>query len=150
MVPTEGLRPRSRIRARRTSASTALRSCRQHRLSGDSRFSGAPGYQPILAAALKTLENTDALIIDVRRNGGGSSEMSHMLFSHFLPAQPQNTIRVYSRSSNNTTMRQSIAEVVGPRRTDVPLYVLTSQGTASAAEGIHVRAEEREARNHRW
>jgi hypothetical protein len=97
-------------------------------------FQGTDGYRPILAAALKTLENTDALIIDVRRNGGGSSEMSHMVFSHFLPAQPQNTIKVFQRSNNNTMVRQSVAEVVGPRRTDVPLYVLTSQGTASAAE----------------
>jgi hypothetical protein len=31
-------------------------------------------------------------------------------------------------------VRQSFAEVSGPRRTDVPLYVLTSQGTGSAAE----------------
>jgi len=60
--------------------------------------------------------------------------MSHMLFSHFLPAQPVNTIKVFNRASNNTQMRQSMAEVVGPRRTDVPLYLLTSQGTASAAE----------------
>jgi retinol-binding protein 3 len=97
-------------------------------------FMGQAGYQPILAASLKTLENTDALIIDVRRNGGGSSEMSHMLFSHFLPAQPVNTIKVFQRATNNTQVRQSMAEVVGPRRTDVPLYLLTSQGTASAAE----------------
>ena len=97
-------------------------------------FMGQPGYQPILASALKTLENTEALIIDVRRNGGGSSEMSHMLFSHFLPAQPVNTIKVFQRATNNTQMRQSFAEVVGPRRPEVPLYVLTSQGTASAAE----------------
>jgi retinol-binding protein 3 len=97
-------------------------------------FMGQAGYQPILASALKTLENTDGLIIDVRRNGGGSSEMSHMLFSHFLSAQPVNTIKVFQRATNNTQMRQSFAEVVGPRRTDVPLYLLTSQGTASAAE----------------
>jgi C-terminal processing protease CtpA/Prc len=97
-------------------------------------FQGQQGYQVAVATAMRVLENTDALIIDVRRNGGGSGQMSHLVFSHFLPAEPVPTIRVVNRSTNNTTNMQSVAEVPGPRRPDVPLYVLTSQGTASAAE----------------
>lgn len=97
-------------------------------------FQGQPGFEAAVASALRVLENTDALIIDVRRNGGGSGQMSHLVFSHFLPAQPVQTIRVFSRAGNNQSVRQSMAEVPGPRRTDVPLYVLTSQGTGSAAE----------------
>jgi C-terminal processing protease CtpA/Prc len=97
-------------------------------------FQGQPGFEAAVASALRVLENTDALIIDVRRNGGGSGQMSHLVFSHVLPAQPVQTIRVFSRASNNQSVRQSMAEVPGPRRTDVPLYVLTSQGTGSAAE----------------
>ena len=97
-------------------------------------FMGQPGHEAVVGQAFKLLENTDAVIIDVRRNGGGSSGMSHLVFSHFLPAEPVQTIRVYSRATGGETVRESLAEVTGPRRPTVPLYVLTSQGTASAAE----------------
>ncbi|HSL72295.1 MAG TPA: S41 family peptidase [Longimicrobiales bacterium] len=99
-----------------------------------SAFQGAPGHAEAVASALRVLAGTDALIIDVRRNGGGSGQMSHLVFSHFLPEKPIETIRVVNRSTGTSSVRQSMAEVPGPRRTEVPLYVLTSQGTASAAE----------------
>ena len=97
-------------------------------------FNEAPGYEDAMAAALRFLERTDAMIIDVRRNGGGSGVMSHMLFSHFLPADSIPTIRVKSRSTPEPELRRSIVDVPGPRRPDVPLYVLTSRNTGSAAE----------------
>lgn len=97
-------------------------------------FAGAQGYQEAVGDAMRLLARTDAIIIDVRRNGGGSGEMSHLVFSHFLGADPVPTIAVKRRSSPQPTIRKSIAEVPGPRRTEVPLYVLTSQATGSAAE----------------
>ena len=97
-------------------------------------FNEAPGYEDAMASALRFLERTDAMIIDVRRNGGGSGVMSHMLFSHFLPADSIPTIRVKSRSTPEPELRRSIVDVPGPRRPDVPLYVLTSRNTGSAAE----------------
>jgi hypothetical protein len=97
-------------------------------------FNEAPGYEEAMAAALKFLERTDAMIIDVRRNGGGSGVMSHMLFSHFLPADSVPTIRVKSRATPEPELRRSYVDVPGPRRPDVPLYVLTSRNTGSAAE----------------
>ena len=39
-----------------------------------------------------------------------------------------------TREEPEPILQQSVADVPGPRRTDVPLYVLTSRGTASAAE----------------
>jgi hypothetical protein len=96
-------------------------------------FAGAPGYEEVVGDAMRLLARTDAVIIDVRRNGGGSGEMSHLVFSHFLPMIPVPTIRVQRRGAE-PVLRTSVATVPGPRRTDVPLYVLTSQGTASAAE----------------
>lgn len=97
-------------------------------------FMGAPGNEAVVADALRFLARTDAVIIDVRRNGGGSSEMSHLVFSHFLAAEPVETIKVRRRLPNEPTIRHSMATVPGPRRPDVPLYVLTSQATGSAAE----------------
>ena len=60
--------------------------------------------------------------------------MSHFIFSHFLGAEPVKTITVKRRAPAAPVVRQSLASVPGPRRTDVPLYLLTSQNTASAAE----------------
>lgn len=96
-------------------------------------FMGAPGYREAVADALRLLSRTRALIIDVRRNGGGSGEMSHFVFSHFLGPDPVPTILV-KRRTGDPDVRHSMAEVSGPRRTDIPLYVLTSRNTGSAAE----------------
>jgi hypothetical protein len=96
-------------------------------------FMGAPGAQDAVADALRFLSRTEAVIIDVRRNGGGSGQMSHLVFSHFLDAEPVPTI-IITRRQGDPIVQRSLSEVPGPRRTDVPLYVLTSQGTGSAAE----------------
>jgi hypothetical protein len=97
-------------------------------------FNEGPGFEDAMAAALRFLERTDAMIIDVRHNPGGSGVMSHMLFSHFLPADSIPTIRVKSRTTPEPEIRHSLVDVPGPRRPDVPLYVLTSPRTGSAAE----------------
>jgi hypothetical protein len=99
-----------------------------------SGFMGVEGYEQAVGDALRLLERTDAIIVDVRRNGGGNGEMSHLVFSHFLPAEPVETIRVKSRDPEMSRLQKSVAEVPGPRRPDVPLYVLTSRSTGSAAE----------------
>jgi len=87
-----------------------------------------------MADALRFLSRTNALIIDLRKNRGGGGNYSHLLFSHFLGETPTPTILVRSLHSAKPDLRQSLAKVPGPRRTDVPLYVLTSRGTGSAAE----------------
>src|SRR6185436_6559953 len=97
-------------------------------------FMEAPGMEDALVGALKFLERTDAMIIDVRRNGGGSGNMSHLVFSHYLGDKPVPTINVKSREEGMSREQESYAEVPGPRRPDVPLYVLTSRNTGSAAE----------------
>lgn len=91
-------------------------------------------YEDAVVDALRFLSRTDAMIIDVRRNGGGASDMSHFIFSHFLGPEPVPTINVYSRRASEPSRRTSLAEVPGPRRPDVPLFLLISQATGSAAE----------------
>jgi len=97
-------------------------------------FLEAPGMEEALVAALRFIEHTDAVIIDLRRNRGGSGNMSHLTFSHFLGATPVPTIHVKSRIPGMSRDQTSVAEVPGPRRPDVPLYVLTSRSTGSAGE----------------
>ncbi len=97
-------------------------------------FAGGDGFGEAIAGALRFLERTDAIIIDVRNNRGGHGEMSHLLFSHFLPARPVPTIRVRDRLRGVDEVLHSDSVVPGPRRPDVPLYVLTGRATVSAAE----------------
>lgn len=91
-------------------------------------------YRDAVVDALRFLSRTDALLIDVRRNGGGASDMSHFIFSHFFGDTPVPTIDVRTRNNPEPTRRMSLGEVPGPRRPDVPLFLLISQGTGSAAE----------------
>lgn len=96
-------------------------------------FDGA-GSERMMLAALTFLEGADAIILDLRGHGGGSGEMSNWLLSHFLRPDSLLTLRVHARVSNETTDRYTLARVDGPRRPEVPLFVLTGRGTASAAE----------------
>lgn len=91
-------------------------------------------YRDAVVDALRFLSWTDAVILDVRRNGGGASDMSHFIFSHFLGSTPVPTIDVRTRASSEPSHRMSLADVPGPRRPEVPLFVLISQATGSAAE----------------
>ena len=97
-------------------------------------FSGAPEAKDAVVAALEYLKFTDAMIIDLRRNGGGGAELVNFLISHFTGPDTLASLRVKNRSGGEDFTRYTLATVPGPRRTDVPLYVLTSPYTASAGE----------------
>ncbi len=98
-------------------------------------FSGAPEARDVAVNALRFIQNTDAVILDVRAVPGGSAEMSNFLISHFTaPDLP--SLNVHLREGDRTETRATLAEVPGPRRTDVPLYVLMDRGAASAAEDL--------------
>jgi peptidase S41-like protein len=110
------------------------------------RLSGNVGYLEIrsfafdattvdsaLAAAMNFLGNTDALIIDVRRNGGGDPEMVAAVCSYLLP--PNTLINKFYWRPGNRWDEFRTGRVSGrPYGTTRPVYVLTSDGTFSGAE----------------
>lgn len=82
--------------------------------------------------AMRFLKGGDAVIIDLTRNGGGSPEAVRYLTSYFVDrAQP--LVKFYMRT-DAPTESASLASVPGERIAGVPVYVLTSGRTASAAE----------------
>ncbi|QDQ26167.1 S41 family peptidase [Chitinimonas arctica] len=89
---------------------------------------------PTATAAITFLANTDALIIDLRNNGGGSPEMVQLLTSYLLGTTPVHLNDLYYRPQNATTQYWSHAYVPGPRLTNTPVFVLTAKRTFSAAE----------------
>ena len=97
-------------------------------------FADGPGVEDAIVNALRYLDGTDAMIIDLRRNGGGAAESVNLLLSHFTGADTMASLRVSNRSGKESFTRYTLARVPGPRRPDVPLFVLTSGRTASAGE----------------
>jgi len=82
--------------------------------------------------AMRFLRDGDAAIIDLRRNGGGSPDAVRYLISHFLePNRP--IVTFYMRGKPGDTLK-TLATLPAGRMIGKPLYVLTSGGSASAAE----------------
>jgi peptidase S41-like protein len=87
-----------------------------------------------LVAAMEFLANTDALIIDLRYNGGGRADLVTLLTSYFVSEEPIHLVDFYDRRSGETSQSWTLPYVPGPRYNDKPLYILTGQRTFSAAE----------------
>jgi len=93
---------------------------------------GAAGE--IAVAAMSFLAGTDALIVDVRQNGGGSPGMVALLCSYFFEGRPVHLNSLYWRIPDQTQQWWTLAYVPGKRYANRDIYVLTSTRTFSAAE----------------
>jgi len=87
-----------------------------------------------MAAAMTTVEYTDALIIDVSENFGGSPAAVSLFLSYFLPPQVINTNNIYYRFQNFTEKFYTTVDLPAPRYLQRELFVLTSPDTISAGE----------------
>lgn len=85
-------------------------------------------------AAMNFLSNTDAIIIDLRFNGGGSPEMIQLISSYLFGNEPVHLNNFYWRPTDSNSQTWTLPHVSGKRSPDTPVYVLTSSGTFSAAE----------------
>lgn len=87
-------------------------------------------------AALALTAGTDALIFDLRDNGGGSPAMVGYLVGHFVPdgSKIYNTFKVRGQVDAHEAPTVPIADTA--RRLQTPIYILTSGRTASAGEAF--------------
>jgi hypothetical protein len=97
-------------------------------------FSADPESFPVAAGVMAFLANCDALVIDLRENGGGSPEMIQFLCSYFFAGEPKHLNSFYYRLGEKTEQYWTQVYVPGTRRPDLDLYVLTSSRTFSGAE----------------
>jgi peptidase S41-like protein len=89
----------------------------------------------VAATAFTFLGNTDALIIDIRRNGGGSPHMVAQVSSYLFGSDSVHLNSLYWRPENRTDAFYTRSKVPGTRYgPDKPVYVLTSRTTFSGAE----------------
>lgn len=99
------------------------------------KFNGFAGQveeaRPTFTGAFRFVANTDALIIDMRDNGGGSPDMVCQVASYFFPERnhwndivdPKGTKEFFTdpKSADNLTL-------------SMPVYILTSRHTFSGGE----------------
>jgi C-terminal processing protease CtpA/Prc len=89
-----------------------------------------------IAAAMAVLNNTSALIIDLRQNCGGANSGVTFFCSYFVGAEPVHLNDVYLRPDNRTQQYWTAAYVPGKRYDDKPVFALTSARTFSGGEEI--------------
>ena len=109
------------------------------RMSGNIGYLDLRGFEPTgpanetATAAMNFLANTDALIFDLRQNGGGSPEMIAFLSSYLFDKRTHLN-DIYNRPANSTREFWTQESVSGRHYGVKPVYVLTSNRTFSAAE----------------
>jgi C-terminal processing protease CtpA/Prc len=99
-------------------------------------FMDAEAAGETAAAAMSFLANTDALIIDLRKNGGGSPGMVALLCSYLFDGPPKHLNSLHWRRPEGEDVQQwwTLAYVPGQKYVSKDVYVLTSKRTFSAAE----------------
>jgi hypothetical protein len=85
-------------------------------------------------SAMNFLSNSDAIIIDLRNNGGGSPQMIQLISSYLFESEPVHLNNFYTRPTDSHSQTWTLPHVSGTRSPDTPVYVLTSYRTFSAAE----------------
>lgn len=109
------------------------------RLLGNVGYLEVRGFGPTefvaepMSAAMTLLSGTDALILDLRRNGGGEPSSVAYLMSHFFALGDERHLNdLYYRKTDSTRQYWTTAAV--PTRYLKPVYVLTSARTFSGGE----------------
>ena len=113
---------------------------RVERLAGNIGYLDLRAFMPpaiagdTAAAAMTFLASTDAVIFDMRQNGGGDPAMVAFVTSYLFGAQPVHLNDFYFRPLNETRPSWTLPYVPGKRLTNKDVYILTSSRTFSGAE----------------
>jgi hypothetical protein len=84
-------------------------------------------------AALTFLAYCDAIIIDLRQNGGGDPSQIQLISSYFFP-EPTHLNDIYTRAEDKMENFWTLPYVPGRKPLEADLYILTSKETFSGAE----------------
>jgi len=91
---------------------------------------------PAITAAMELVAGTFALIIDLRRNGGGSPHGVALWCSYLIDEPPTRLNDIFSADTGETRQFWSYPYLPGRRYLDRPVYVLTSSRTFSGGEDL--------------
>ena len=87
----------------------------------------------IAIASMNFVANSDALIFDLRSNGGGSPTLIQLITSYLFD-EPKHLNTFYWRPTDTYQQFWTQTHVQGKKLLDIPVYILTSKHTFSAAE----------------
>ncbi len=100
-------------------------------------FSNDAGAAQVIEGAMRFISATDAFIIDLRHNGGGSPRAAETLEAYFFDQPQQITSIVWRDPKTGKTsevQQYTAATVPGPLYLSKPVYLLTGPRTFSCAE----------------
>ena len=98
-------------------------------------FSDSPDALRFADSVMATFGDVQTLIIDLGQNRGGGPEMVRLM-STYLFDRPVHLVSTFARGMSGPSERWTLSQVRGPRLTSVPVFVLTSGRTISAAESF--------------
>lgn len=99
------------------------------------RFTNPAAMRRPLAAAMDLLSHCDAMIVDLRYNGGGDARGAALVASYFLPETPSRLlVRFETRTPGDTIEIHTEGRLESERFLNRPVYILTGPDTFSAAE----------------
>jgi retinol-binding protein 3 len=96
---------------------------------------------PTAIAAMNFLGNVDAIIFDLRDNGGGDPKMVALVLTYLFD-EPTHLNDIYNRKEDATTQFWTLPYVPGKRLASKPVFVLTSNYTFSGAEDFAYNIKE--------
>ncbi|MGB8959253.1 MAG: S41 family peptidase [Candidatus Aminicenantales bacterium] len=88
---------------------------------------------PTAVAAMNFLAYCDAVIVDLRQNGGGDPAQIQLISSYFFD-EPVHLNDLYARATDRTENYWTLPYVPGAKAVGADLYILTSARTFSGAE----------------
>ena len=99
-------------------------------------FADATHAKESYKAALSFLSHANAIVIDLRQNGGGQPSTVKLLSSYFFQESDVLLNTFYSRFNKQTEEFRTEKEIDGKRLPNMKLFILTSKKTFSAAEAF--------------
>lgn len=97
-------------------------------------FAPAQYSKETVASVMAFLLNTDAIIFDIRKNGGGNPDGVQLICSYLFGKKSVHLNDIYSRPDDKLEEFWTLNKVDGEKMPDKPVYVLTSSYTFSGAE----------------
>ena len=134
--------PEDRERLRRLISSTNFGFEKVERLNGNIGYMELDGFvsnelgAETAIAAMQFLAHTDALIIDLRYNGGGVPGTAQLIISYLFSETPVHYHSIHWRQGNRTEQFWTLPYVPGRRYVGKPVYILMGKRTLSAPESF--------------